>query len=248
MLERFLQPLSFPQSYVLSDRELPLKVVANSRAKRLTLRIESGGKGLRVTIPPGTRNRDVQHFIDRYRGWLENRLAGLPAPTIDGPMLKDGVTIPLFGNPHRIVYTGGRGVTDTCEQEGELQIIVHGEERYLARRVRDFLKKQAEGIITLLVAKHSQTVGCKPKSIRYKDTVSRWGSCSASGHLSFSWRIVMAPEGVIDYLVAHEVAHLIEMNHGPRFWTLCEKLCPETRQCRIWLKRNGQALHAIDFN
>jgi len=241
--------MSFPQSYVLSDRELPLKVVAHARAKRLTLRIESGGKGLRVTVPPGTKNREIQHFIDRYHGWLENRLAGLPAPADSGPMLKNGATIPVFGKPHRIFYAGGRGLTEIHKNpEGDPLLMVHGEERYLTRRVRDFLKKQAENAIVPLVTRYSQAVGRKPKSIRYKDTVSRWGSCSADGQLAFSWRIVMAPPGVIDYLVAHEVSHLVEMNHGPRFWALCRQLCPDTDRHRAWLRRNGQMLHIIDFS
>ena len=85
------------------------------------------------------------------------------------------------------------------------------------------------------------------KSIRYKDTVSRWGSCSSEGNLSFSWRIMMAPRPVIDYLVAHEVAHLVHMNHGPKFWALCEELCPDTKRCKAWLKKNGSALQAIGF-
>jgi len=175
----------FPQSYVLSDWELPLKAVVNTRAKRLTLRIESAGKGLRFIIPPGTGKREVQHFMDRHRGWLESLLAGLPVPTGDGPMLQDGVIIPLLGKSHRIVHASGRGVTDVCETEGEWQIVVHGDECYLARRLRDFLKKQAEDIIAPLVVKHSLTVGRKPKFIRYKDTISRWGSFPLKGIFLF---------------------------------------------------------------
>lgn len=247
MLERFVQSVFFPRSYVLSDRELPLKVVANARARRLTLRIESGGKGLRVTVPPGTGMREVRCFIDRYRSWLECRLAGLPAPAAEGAMVRDGIQIPLLGEMHRIVHCAGRGLTGLRETQEGPQIAVYGEARYLPRRVRDFLKKQAENTLAPLVVKYSQAVGRKPKSIRYKDTVSRWGSCSSDGHLSFSWRIVMTPYEVVDYLVAHEVAHLVEMNHSPQFWALCEKLCPQTRRCRAWLQRNGQILHAVDF-
>ena len=129
----------------------------------------------------------------------------------------------------------------------EPQLVVHGDLAHLPRRLAAFLKKQAAQTIAPMVERHASAVGRMPKSIRYKDTISRWGSCSAEGHLSFSWRIVMAPRGVIYYLFAHEVAHLIEMNHGPGFWRLCEKLCPETRRYKAWLKRNGQALHAIDF-
>ena len=81
-----------------------------------------------------------------------------------------------------------------------------------------------------------------------KDTRSRWGSCSWNGNLSFSWRIVMAPPLVIDYLAAHEVAHLQEMNHGPKFWALCKQLCPRMEEARTWLKQHGSQLHAIDFS
>jgi len=98
------------------------------------------------------------------------------------------------------------------------------------------------------VALHAKTVGKPVKSMTLKDTRSRWGSCSWDGKLSFSWRIVMAPPIVIDYLAAHEVAHLREMNHGPAFWALCRKLCPEMDEAKAWLKRHGSALHAIDFD
>lgn len=88
-----------------------------------------------------------------------------------------------------------------------------------------------------MVKSYAHKIGREVKSIRYKDTKSRWGSCSVDGRLSFSWRLVMAPKEVFEYVVAHEVAHLIEMNHGPRFWTLCEKLCPNSKVYRTWLKK-----------
>jgi predicted metal-dependent hydrolase len=97
------------------------------------------------------------------------------------------------------------------------------------------------------VMKYTATIGRRAKAIRFKDTTSRWGSCTSDGSLSFSWRIMMAPAPVIDYLVAHEVAHLKEMNHGPKFWKLCRELCPDTDRCKDWLKRNGAALQAIAF-
>lgn len=233
----------------LSDRTLPLIVSENSRAKRLTLRIEAGGKGIRVTVPPATNENDVLHFIERYRGWIEGRVHRLPPPQ-ETPMLKAGAFVPIFGIPHEIIHREGRGTVEiqTNDADGKTsKIIVYGESAHLPRRISDALKKQAELKIAPLVRKYTTIVGRKPVSVRYKDTKSRWGSCSADGHLSFSWRIAMAPSGVVNYLVAHEIAHLIEMNHSPRFWALCEKLCPETKRYRAWLKRNGQALHAIDF-
>ena len=232
----------------LSDRSLPLTIVKTARAKRLTLRIEAGGKGVRVTVPPKTSENEITGFIERYKGWIESRISRLPAPR-NTPMLKAGAAIPILGYPYKIIHEEGRGtVTIITDENGKGgKIIVYGDERYLPRRIGDALKKQASLIIAPLVEKHCATVGRKPVSVRYKDTKSRWGSCSADGHLSFSWRIVMAPLGVIDYLVAHEASHLIEMNHSSKFWALCEKLCPRTKEYKAWLKRNGQALHAIDF-
>jgi predicted metal-dependent hydrolase len=94
---------------------------------------------------------------------------------------------------------------------------------------------------------HAATLGKPVRSIAYKDTKSRWGSCTSEGNLSFSWRIAMAPDFVIDYLAAHEVAHLKEMNHGPDFWATCKALCPRTTEAKRWLKQNGSRLFAVAF-
>lgn len=232
---------------VLADRTIPLKISQHARARRLTLRIEAGGKGVKVTMPAGTPLEHAESFVERHRGWIETRLQKLPIPH-DEPMLKSGVKIPFLGTPHLIRYIGGRGTVKISQtDDGTPCLLIYGDERFLSRRLRDFYKKQAEELIGPLVVRLADEIGRKPRSIRYKDTVSRWGSCSADGALSFSWRIIMAPKSVVHYLVAHEVAHLIEMNHGPQFWALCERLCPDTKRSRAWLKRNGQALHAIDF-
>lgn len=229
----------------VAGRTLPLRIVENDRARRLTLRIDAGGKGLRVTVPPGIPAREVDRFIERHRGWLEQRLAKVP----DRPKVRPGVKVPLRGVPHMIVHEpGARGTVEIgCDERGPT-LVVHGDRRHLPRRVADHLKREAKRDIEALVEKHAAAVGRRARAIRFKDTSSRWGSCTADGSLSFSWRIMMAPGPVIDYLVAHEVAHLKEMNHGPRFWKLCRQLCPRTDEARAWLKRNGNALQAIDFD
>lgn len=228
----------------VAGRSLLMRIVTSDRARRLTLRIETGGRGLRVTVPPGVGEAEIDRFVSRHTGWLEQRLSKLP----DRPQVRPGVKIPLRGVPHLIVHEPGRRGTVLVETiGGGPALVVCGDRRHLARRIADFLKREAKGDIEKLVARHAATVGRKAKSVRFKDTSSRWGSCTADGGLSFSWRIMMAPPAVIDYLVAHEVAHLKEMNHGPKFWALCEKLCPDTKRCRAWLKRNGGALQAIGF-
>lgn len=225
-------------------RSVPLRVVENARAKRLTLRIIAGGQ-LRVTIPPGITAHQVNDFVERHRGWLEERLKKLP----EHPVVRSGIKIPIRGVPHLIRHEPGkRGTVSVDEEDGQKLLIVFGDERHLPRRIADFLKREARKEIEPLVAKHTQVVGRPAKAVRYKDTSSRWGSCTSDGVLSFSWRIMMAPRPVIDYLVAHEVAHLREMNHGPRFWKLCGELCPDTKRCKDWLKRNGTALQAIRFS
>ncbi len=131
--------------------------------------------------------------------------------------------------------------------DDEAVLRVGGAEEHLRRRIADYLKREARGELERLVAVYAGRIGRRARSLSLKDTRSRWGSCSAEGDLSFSWRIAMAPPKVIAYLAAHEVAHLQEMNHGPDFWTLCERLCSDTKDAKHWLKRNGTMLHAIDF-
>jgi len=228
----------------VAGRTLPLRIVENDRARRLTLRIDTGGRGLRITVPPGIPAREVERFLHRHQGWLEQRLAKVP----DRPQVRPGIKIPLRGVPHLVTHEPGtRGTITVSRDESGPALVVHGDRRHLPRRLADFLKREAKREIEALVEKHTARIGKRAKLIRFRDTSSRWGSCTSDGTLSFSWRIMMAPTPVIDYLVAHEVAHLKEMNHGPKFWKLCKELCPDTVRCKDWLKRNGGALQAIQF-
>jgi predicted metal-dependent hydrolase len=232
------------REHVVAGRSLPLKIVENDRARRLTLRIDTGGRGLRITVPPGLRQGEVDRFLHRQQGWLEQRLAKVP----ERPQVRPGIKMPLRGVPHLIVHEPGSRGSVTIGLEGDAPaLLVHGDRRHLQRRLADFLKREARRDIDALVEKHCATIGKRAKAVRFRDTSSRWGSCTSDGALSFSWRIMMAPSPVINYLVAHEVAHLKEMNHGPKFWKLCEELCPDTQRCKAWLKKNGGALQAIGF-
>ncbi|MCO5081867.1 MAG: M48 family metallopeptidase [Rhizobiaceae bacterium] len=235
---------SLLREHEVAGRRLPLRIVENDRARRLTLRIDAGGHGLRITVPPGLARNEVERFLSRHQGWLEQRLAKVP----ERPQVRPGVRIPLRGVPHLIVHEPSvRGTVRVEAGDNGPLLVVYGDRRHLGRRLSDFLKREAKNDIEALVARHTAAVGRKARAIRFKDTSSRWGSCTADGSLSFSWRIMMAPPAVIDYLVAHEVAHLREMNHGPKFWKLCKELCPDTERCKAWLKRNGNALQAIGF-
>jgi predicted metal-dependent hydrolase len=229
----------------VAGRSLPLRIVENNRARRLTLRIDTGGQGLRITIPPGLARREVDRFLHNQQDWLEARLKVIPRR----PRVRPGIKLPVRGVPHLIIHEPStRGTVKVARDETGPMLIVHGERPHLPRRVAEFLKREARRRIETLVEKHTAAIGKRAKAIRYRDTTSRWGSCTSDGTLSFSWRIMMAPSAVINYLVAHEVAHLRQMNHGPKFWKLCHELCPDTEECRAWLKRNGSALQAIQFD
>ncbi len=229
----------------VAGRLMPLTIRQHERATRITLRIEPGGRALKMTIPRGLAAREINAFLDRHQGWLLTKLAKFATDS----SLRSGAEILLRGVRHRIEHTGSlRGLTEAIVVEGVPVLRVSGMPEHAGRRIATFLKKEARADLEKLVAVHAKTIRATVTSITMKDTRSRWGSCSSQGNLSFSWRIVMAPPLVIDYLAAHEVAHLKEMNHGPRFWALCRKLCPDMDEAKAWLKRHGSHLHAIDFD
>ncbi|WP_112942653.1 MULTISPECIES: M48 family metallopeptidase [unclassified Rhizobium] len=229
----------------VAGRLMPLTIKQHERATRITLRIEPGGRALKMTIPSGLARRDVDAFLDRHQGWLMTKLAKFSTDT----GLHDGGTILFRGVSHRIQHTGSlRGLTEATVIDGKPVLRVSGMPEHLGRRIATFLKKEARADLERLAKFHAHSIRAPIKSISMKDTRSRWGSCSAEGNLSFSWRIIMAPPSVVDYLAAHEVAHLKEMNHGPHFWALCKKLCPGMEDAKSWLKRHGSLLHAIDFD
>ena len=212
------------------------------RARTYTLRVAGPGKPPVLTMPRRGTLSEARRFLDRHAGWLRRQIDRLP-PAIP---IADGWPLPLRGVLHTIRHAPGRRGTVTvgADHEGPA-LFVSGDAVHLRRRVVDFLKREARRDIEAAVLRFSERLEVRPKAIRYRDQITRWGSCTAEGHLSFSWRLVMAPPFVLDYLAAHEVAHLVEMNHSRRFWQLCRSLCPLTGEARAWLNTQGPALHAI---
>jgi len=216
------------------------------RARNYTLRVAGPARSPVLTIPKRGSLNEARRFLDRHSGWLARQMEKLPAPTAIG----DGALIPLRGVMHVIRHEpGSRGtVTIGTDPAGPALVVPTpgmGDAGQVRRRVVDFLKREAKRDLEWAVIRHALSAGARAKAIRLRDQTSRWGSCSATGHLSFSWRLVMAPPLVLDYLAAHEVAHLRELNHSHRFWHLCEALAPQTQAARAWLQANGPALHAI---
>lgn len=221
---------------------MAVAVIENDRAKRITLRIAPGGDSLRVTTPGHVGDDEIEAFVHRNRNWVAAKIARLPSKT----RLEAGSSILYKGVSHEIVGTGKlRGIVELRSGDSHPQLLVPGDENSLSRRLVSWLKQEARRELNDAVARHSSKIDVRPKQIRITDTTSRWGSCSSTRTLSFSWRIIMAPPEVLDYLAAHEVAHLVEMNHSDRFWKLTRKLCPDTDLHKNWLRVHGAKLHAV---
>jgi len=220
--------------------DLPVMVRRSARAKRIQLRITPDGRA-ELVLPQGASEERGREFLREKAGWLWQRLAAIPQPV---PFSNDQM-VPVLGVEHRIVHRPKqRGVT-VLESGPPPVISVTGDIDHLNRRVTDLLKRKAKAEISTRAAPLAAEIGRDIKRISIKDTTSRWGSCSHDGVLSFSWRLVMAPERVLAYVVAHEVAHLAEMNHSHRFWSIVHRLDPGHEPARDWLKRHGRRLHAL---
>ena len=221
---------------------MPVDIRRHPRARSYTLRVAGPGKPPILTMPARGSLAEAHRFLERHAGWLRRQIDRLP-PAIP---IADGWPVPLRGVLHTIHHDPARrGTVTVGADEAGPALYVAGDAAHLRRRVVDFLKREARRDIEAAVARHAERLGVKPKAIRTRDQLTRWGSCTTTGHLSFSWRLIMAPPLVLDYLAAHEVAHLAEMNHSRRFWTLCKSLAPETETARAWLASQGPALHAI---
>ena len=214
----------------------PISIRVSPRARRIALRINAAERTVELVLPPGVPATHGMRFVQSKRGWIAARLAALPLAV----PFAEGAVVPVLGVPHRIRRETDAAAPSVAIVGGEIR--VRGEPVHLARRVRDFLVAKARNELALRARPLAARIGRDVTQITVRDTRSRWGSCSGRGNLSFSWRLIFAPERVIDYVVAHEVAHLAEMNHGPHFWRLVESLSPDSAVSRAWLKRHRSRL------
>jgi hypothetical protein len=210
----------------------------SARAHRVSIRIDPRGGNVVVTLPPRATRHAGMALLTTHADWVASRLAALP----DHVALIDGAFVPVCGVPHRIRHVpdhrGAAWITDN-------ELFVTGAAEFLRRRTVDFLRAEARRRLTSLAMAKAAIIEQPPRRIVVKDTCSRWGSCAPDGSLAFSWRLVMAPEFVQDYVAAHEVAHLRHMNHGKRFWAVVDRLTPHTATAVPWLRREGTRLLRI---
>lgn len=219
----------------LGGRSIDVVVRRSAPARRMSLRIDPA-QGVVIVLPLRTSLNEAERFLLAHRIWVAERLARLPGKVV----LAAGAVVPVRGVPHEIRHHPGarRGVW--LADDG---VNVSGQPEHVGRRVADFLRTEAKRLILPQAHDLAARINAKPGRITVKDTRSRWGSCSSKGDLAFSWRLVLAPDWVLTYVVAHEVAHLAEMNHSPAFWRVVDALAADSHAARRWLRVHGPGLH-----
>ena len=228
----------------LSVLGAPVEVRRHAGARRLTLRVSRTRRAVIVTLPLQCDLGEAGSFLNRNIDWVRARLDSLPQPV----QFSDGAFMPLRGETHRLVFTGvksrnAQGVVVRKSASPFPELHVSGALEHAPRRLTDWLAAQAKADLATRAGQHAQALNVKPKRIAVRDQASRWGSCSTTKVLSFSWRLIMAPPAILDYVAAHEVAHLREMNHGTKFWALVRQIYPDLDNAKRWLQIYGLDLH-----
>ncbi len=211
----------------------------SARARRLSLRVSKLDGRVTLTVPRGASRQEAVRFASERADWIRRHLADtMPEqrPTIGG-------TLPFLGRVHPIIEAPVRAAKVS---DGQI-VLPPGDPHQTAARLEALLKREARDRLAGASDRYALMVGRPFGRLTLRDTRSRWGSCSSTGNLMYSWRLVMAPEGVLDYVAAHEVAHLVHMDHSPAFWAQVAAICPDYKARRKWLRDNGAALHRFRF-
>ncbi|ACT60697.1 M48 family metallopeptidase [Hirschia baltica] len=224
-----------------NGQTIEIRLDINSRARRISLKIDSKNREA-VAISPGPKYKKATlKFAQERVDWICERLNELP----NQQLLEVGHFAPLRGENH-LIQTAIKGRTVFIDDSTTPpKLMVPGRSDLTPAKVVGFLKAAARADLTRRVNVHAQTLGVQPASISIKDTRTRWGSCSSKNNLNFSWRLVCAPPYVLDYVAAHECAHLLEMNHSAKFWAHVARCIPDVQPAKQWLNAHGRALHAI---
>jgi hypothetical protein len=256
----------------MADISCPVELRRSARAKRFSLKVSHTERAAILTLPNRGRVEDASAFLARHSEWLKKQIERLPQPipfmdgavvpvrgefhrlSFVGAMKYQGVvwveefdSVPSISSGSKVdlgkAWRGEFAGAGNVSKDFLPRLCVSGGAHHASRRFTDWLKSEARKDLAQRVRVHAETLCCTPKRISIRDQATRWGSCSTTGTISFSWRLIFAPPFVLDYVAAHEVAHLREMNHGPRFWRLVRDAIPEMQRARIWLKTYGAELH-----
>lgn len=217
--------------------EISINVKRNTRARRMTLRVSQLDGRVTLSLPKRVPEREAIAFAREKEAWIRDQLTRQPERILVGL----GDRLPIEGTP--CLVTAGQGA---LRRENNRLLVPEGRAAP-GVRVEAYLRQIARDRIVAAVDGYAEQVAKKVRQVTLRDTRSRWGSCSHEGRLMFSWRLILAPPPVLAYVAAHEVAHLVEMNHSPAFWRVVEGIFPDWRVQRDWLRNHGAALHRYRF-
>jgi predicted metal-dependent hydrolase len=236
--------LAAPREARMTSKTLPgdppveITLRRTARARRFSLRVSQLDGRVTLSMPLRAHEAEALAFARDKAAWIRQMLAGTPQRQVVAP----GQKVLFEGRQLTVQSAKIRAV----RVEGDC-LLVPGADAQVGARVQAFLKLMARQRLQRATERYSAELGLSFRRITLRDTRSRWGSCTADGALMYSWRLIMAPPAVLDYVAAHEVAHLAEMNHSPAFWAVVAGLMPEYKPHRQWLRRQGSALHQVDF-
>ncbi|OLS42931.1 M48 family peptidase [Rhodovulum sp. BSW8] len=220
------------------DPPLEVTLRRSARARRYSLRVSQLDGRVTLTLPQRAPEADGLAFVREKEAWIRRHLSARP----EDQVVRAGGTVPYEGRALALVPGSGR-----APRLHEGTLAVPGPAAEVPARVQAFLKTRARARLAAAADGYTAALGLSYRRLTLRDARSRWGSCSSRGDLMFAWRLIMAPPEVLDYVAAHEVAHLVEMNHSPAFWAVVARLMPGYEAPRAWLRANGAALHRVRF-
>ena len=215
-----------------------IRIKRSTRARRLALRLDPKARVVNLVVPRGISEARALAFAAEQQDWIAGRLSALPQPIA----YEDGAIVPILGRNRVLSITFDPSLKTTSITLHRKELLVFTNKEDPTSRIQRFLRELARDTLTMLCHEKAALIGKKVKTIHIRDTKSRWGSCAPGGRLSFSWRLIHAPYESLDYVAAHEVAHIRHMNHGPRFWALCEELSEDYEGGKGWMRANAQEL------
>jgi predicted metal-dependent hydrolase len=232
----------FNDGDVLEIDGLRVRLKVNRRARRISLRIDAAKREAVAVAPSQRRLSEAASFARERSQWAHQRLAAGPPSR---PFAPDGKA-PLRGRLVRLVAAGNASAARLIEEPEGPVIVSGGEGDAFARRVENLLRREALKDLTERTEHHARTLGLRAPKVGIGDPKSRWGSCTPGrASIRYSWRLILAPSSVLDYVAAHEVAHLVHADHSPRFWAVVKTLAGPHLEGRAWLKSHGGELHAV---
>jgi predicted metal-dependent hydrolase len=220
------------------DPPVEIMLRRSARARRISLRVSALDGRVTLSVPKRVPEAEALAFAEEKSDWIRRHLAKHAAHETVG----FGSTLPIEGK----MVTVTRGDTKRAVLEGDTLRVPQGE-AMVGARVQAYLKLRARARLSERAAHYAALLDRSVGRITLRDTRSRWGSCASSGNLMFSWRLIMAPPEVLDYVAAHEAAHLVEMNHAPAYWANVARIFPGYEAQRRWLREHGTALHRYRF-